>query len=68
MFARSLKAIAGIRWLVLHRDAKTGELKSTPYKGGQSVQRMPELRTLPATEKKKTHDLNSLLHHNGVVS
>jgi len=68
VFARSLKAIAGIRWLVLHRDAKTGELKSTPYRGGQSVQRTPALRTPAATDKKNAHDLNALLHRNGVVS
>jgi hypothetical protein len=69
VFSRSLKAIAGIRWLVVPRQhVKVGELKSTPYKGDQSVQRIPELRTQAATDTKNARDLNAFLHHNGVVS
>jgi hypothetical protein len=59
VFARSLKvAITGIRSLLR-------ELMSTPHTD-QSVQRMPDLRKMAATER-NAHDLNALLER-GVVS
>jgi len=71
VFARSWKvAAAGIRSLTVGRrsDPVVRELRSTPYEGDQSVEGVPDLRKLAATDQRTARDLDALLDRYGVVS
>jgi hypothetical protein len=68
VFPRSLKVvIAGIRLLTAGRRSNPvlRELRSTPYKVGQSV---ADQRKVAATDERTARDLDALLDRYGVAS